>query len=101
MRRLRLTGSRTDSPEMVVVTFRDANPFYDTSYSVNSANLGPYGNAIVTELIPVLEEQFGLLAEPWAEDAGRRLDRRLGGTGHASVLSRLLRCRLGARARSG
>jgi hypothetical protein len=30
---------------------RDANPFYDASYSVNSANLGPYGDAIVRELI--------------------------------------------------
>lgn len=54
------------APSMVVITIRDANPFYDTSYSVNSENLGPWGDAIITELIPALEEQFGLLAEPWA-----------------------------------
>lgn len=37
---------------MVVITFRDANMYYDTSYSVNSENLGPWGDAIQQELIP-------------------------------------------------
>jgi hypothetical protein len=50
-----------DAPEMVVITIRDANPFYDTSYSVNSANVGPYGDAIVHELIPHLEREFRLI----------------------------------------
>ena len=40
--------------------------FYDTSYSVNSANLGPWGDAIVTELIPYLENNFSIISEPWA-----------------------------------
>ena len=31
-----------DLSKVVVITFRDANPFFDTSYSVNSANVGPY-----------------------------------------------------------
>ncbi|UCF20171.1 MAG: enterochelin esterase-like enzyme [Gemmatimonadota bacterium] len=56
----------SESPKMIVVTFRDANPFYDTSYSVNSANLGPYGDALVRELIPHLEREFRIIAEPWA-----------------------------------
>lgn len=54
------------SPRVVVVTIRDANPYYDTSYSVNSPNLGPYGDAITQELIPYLEQQFRLVPEPWA-----------------------------------
>lgn len=52
--------------DMIVVTFRDANMFYDTSYSVDSANLGPWGQAIVTELIPYIEATFNAVGEPWA-----------------------------------
>ncbi|GHU68677.1 hypothetical protein FACS1894184_11270 [Clostridia bacterium] len=54
------------APEMIVVTFRDATPFYDTSYSVDTASMGPYGQAITTELIPYIEETFGGVGEPWA-----------------------------------
>ncbi len=55
-----------DFPRMIVVEIRDANPYYGTSYSVNSANLGPYGDAIVKELIPYLEENFRMIPESWA-----------------------------------
>lgn len=55
-----------DAPEMIVVTMRDANMFYDTSYSVDSANLGPYGAAITEELIPYIEANFSVIQEPWA-----------------------------------
>jgi len=55
-----------ESPKMVAVTFRDANPYYDTSYSVNSENLGPYGDAITQELVPHLESQFRIIPESWA-----------------------------------
>ncbi|MDR0397431.1 MAG: esterase family protein [Oscillospiraceae bacterium] len=55
-----------DAPEMIVVTIRDATPFYDTSYSVDTASMGPYGEAITTELIPYIEETFGGITEPWA-----------------------------------
>ena len=54
------------APDLIVVTIRDANPFYDTSYSVNSANVGPYGDAITRELIPHIERNFRAIAEPWA-----------------------------------
>ena len=54
------------APELFIVTIRDANPYYDTSYSVNSANVGPYADAITQELIPFLEEEFGMIAEPWS-----------------------------------
>ncbi len=55
-----------EAPRMIAVTFRDANPYYDTSYSVNSANLGPYGDAIMEELIPYLEQEFNVIPESWA-----------------------------------
>jgi len=55
-----------EAPRLVAVTLRDANPYYDTSYSVNSANVGPYGDAITQELIPYLEEHFRIKNESWA-----------------------------------
>ncbi len=55
-----------DFPRMVAVTFQHPTPYYDDSYAVNSANNGPYGDALLTELIPYLEEHFRLRAEPQA-----------------------------------
>ena len=58
---------RSDSfPRVVAVTFQHPSPYYDDSYAVNSANNGPYGDALLTELIPYLEEHFRLVREPWA-----------------------------------
>jgi hypothetical protein len=54
---------RGDAPRMVAVTFQHPTPFYDDSYAVNSANNGPYGDAIMTELIPHLETQFHLISD--------------------------------------
>jgi len=45
-------------PRFLVVEIQHPNPFYDDSYAVNSANLGPYGDAITYELIPYIEERF-------------------------------------------
>ena len=55
-----------DFPRMVAVTFQHPTPYYDDSYAVNSANNGPYGDALLTELIPYLEKTFRLRAEPQA-----------------------------------
>lgn len=55
-----------EAPRMIAVTFRHANPYYDSSYTINSANVGPYGDAIVEELIPYIEEHFRIIREPWA-----------------------------------
>ena len=52
-------------PKMVVITIRDANPYFDTSYSVNSPNVGPYADAIFEELMPHLEARFRIVDEPW------------------------------------
>ncbi len=56
-------------PRMIVVALQHPNPYYDDSYGVNSANLGPYGDAIVQELIPYVEKSFRGLGEPWARAA--------------------------------
>lgn len=58
--------SSDDFPRMIAVTFQHPTPYYDDSYVVNSANNGPYGDAIMTELIPYLEEQFRIVRAPWA-----------------------------------
>jgi len=55
-----------ESPKVILVTIRDANPFYDTGHSVNSVNVGPYGDAFVQELIPFLETEFRMIPDPWA-----------------------------------
>jgi hypothetical protein len=55
-----------DFPRMAAVTFQHPTPFYDDSYAVNSANNGPYGDALTQELIPYLEEKFRLIAKPEA-----------------------------------
>ncbi|KAK5047229.1 hypothetical protein LTR84_006751 [Exophiala bonariae] len=54
------------TPKMIMVTFRHESPFYDDSYAVNTANIGPYGDAINDELIPYLDSVFNTIAEPYA-----------------------------------
>ncbi len=53
-------------PRMLVVEIQHPTPFYDDSYAVNSQNNGPYGDAIMRELIPYIEEQFRGIGEGWA-----------------------------------
>jgi hypothetical protein len=55
-----------DFPRYLVVKLQHANPYYDDSYAVNSANLGPYGDAIESELIPAIEKQFRGIDQGWA-----------------------------------
>jgi len=52
-------------PRYIVIEIQHQNPYYDDSYAVNSANLGPYGDAITYELLPYLEEQFKGIGEGW------------------------------------
>jgi hypothetical protein len=53
-------------PRVLIVKIQHANPFYDDSYAVNSANVGPYGDAIENELIPAVEKQFHGIGQGWA-----------------------------------
>ena len=55
-----------DFPRMIIVTIQHVNPYYDDSYAVNSANIGPYGDAITYELIPYIEEHYRGIGEGWA-----------------------------------
>ncbi len=53
-------------PNFLIVLIQHPTPFYDDSYAVNSANNGPYGDALMQEFIPKVEEQFRAIGEPWA-----------------------------------
>lgn len=54
-----------DFPRMFAVTFQHPTPYFDDSYAVNSAHNGPYADALLTELIPYLEEQFRMIPEAY------------------------------------
>jgi hypothetical protein len=55
-----------DFPRLILVNFQHPTPYFDDSYAVDSANNGPYGQAIMSELIPYLEEHFRILRQPYA-----------------------------------
>jgi hypothetical protein len=55
-----------DTPRFIYVTLQHPSPYYDDSYGVNSENNGPYGDAIMQELIPAVEQRFRAIREPWA-----------------------------------
>ena len=54
-----------DFPRFIAIEIQHQNPYYDDSYAVNSANLGPYGDAITYELIPHVENLFNGVGEGW------------------------------------
>ncbi len=53
-------------PRVILIEIQHANPYYDDSYAVNSANCGPYGDAIVRELIPYIEKKYRGIGQGWA-----------------------------------
>ena len=57
---------RDDFPRVIAVTFQHPTPYFDDSYAVNSVNNGPYGDAIMRELIPEVEKRYRAIREPWA-----------------------------------
>ncbi|KAJ3128806.1 hypothetical protein HK101_005334, partial [Irineochytrium annulatum] len=64
------TATEGSSPyvgnRVITMTIQHANPYYDDSYAVNSANLGPYGDAIETELIPEVERLYRGIGQGWS-----------------------------------
>ena len=58
--------SGANFPRMIAVTFQHPTVYFDDSYAVNSANNGPYGDAIMNELIPYIEEHFRIIRQPYA-----------------------------------
>lgn len=57
---------KDDFPRVLVVTFQHPTPYFDDSYVVNSVNSGPYGDAVMQELIPEIEKRYRVIREPWA-----------------------------------
>jgi enterochelin esterase-like enzyme len=51
---------------VLIVLMQHPTAFYDDSYAVNSANNGPYGDALWQELVPRVETQFRGIGQPWA-----------------------------------
>jgi hypothetical protein len=53
-------------PRVLCISLEQQTPYFPDSYSVNSANNGPYGDAIIQEMIPYLEQQFRIINKPYA-----------------------------------
>ena len=53
-------------PRVILVYVQNANPYYDDSYDVDSANVGPYGTAINDELIPGHRKKYRGIGQGWA-----------------------------------
>lgn len=53
-------------PRFLVVEIQHATPYYDDSYAVNSASMGPWGDAIMKELLPEIESKFRGIGQGWA-----------------------------------
>jgi hypothetical protein len=51
---------------VLLIEIQHPTPYYDDSYAVNSANNGPYGDAIMYELIPEIERRFRGQGQGWA-----------------------------------
>lgn len=52
-----------DTPRMIAVELDGDGPYGD-SYQINSANNGPYGDALTQELIPYIEKNFRAVGTP-------------------------------------
>jgi hypothetical protein len=55
-----------DFSRVIAVTFQHPTPYFDDSYGINSPGAGPYGDAILHEVIPHIEEYFRVIRQPYA-----------------------------------
>lgn len=53
-------------PRVLLIEIQHPTPYYDDSYAVNSANNGPYGDAIMYELIPYIERKYRGIGQGYA-----------------------------------
>lgn len=60
------TWTSDDFPRVVALCPIIASPYFEESYVLDSANNGPWGEAITQELIPWLEAKFRLIPQPHA-----------------------------------
>ena len=77
-------------PRVIVLTIQHATPYFDDSYAVNSENVGPYGDAIMQELIPYVEKQFRGIGQGWARSVYGGSTGGWESSGLTGVLSRFL-----------
>jgi len=61
----RKTWLADGTPRLILLQLDGAGPYGDP-YQVNSANNGPYGDALVRELIPLVEANYRALGQPRA-----------------------------------
>ena len=59
----RKTWLAGDTPRLILLQLDGAGPYGDP-YQINSANNGPYGDAVVEELIPHIEARFRAIGKP-------------------------------------
>jgi len=55
-----------ECPRMITVTFQHPCPYFDDSYAINGPNVGPYGDALLKDLLPKIEENFRIIRKPYA-----------------------------------
>ena len=60
------TWNGPNFPRMIHLLIQHPTPYFDDSYAVNSANNGPYGDAITHDLIPFVEKRFRGIGQGWA-----------------------------------
>lgn len=53
-------------PRMIAVKFQHPTIYYDDSYAVNSENNGPYGDALLKELVPYIESHYRAIPQEYA-----------------------------------
>lgn len=53
-------------PRVICISLQQMTPYFPDSYSVNSANNGPYGDAVTQEMMPFLEKTFRIIPKPYA-----------------------------------
>lgn len=55
-----------DFPRVIAITLEHPSPYFVESYAVDSANNGPYGEALTREIMPELERRFRGIGQPHA-----------------------------------
>jgi putative esterase len=56
-------------PRVLLIEIQHPTPYYDDSYAVNSENNGPYGDAIMQELVPYIERKYRGIGQGYARFA--------------------------------
>ena len=72
-------------PRVICISLEQQTPYFADSYSVNSVNNGPYGDAVVQEMIPFLEKQFRIIRQAVRATARGRVDERVAVAGAAAA----------------